>query len=78
MHATDEPSCEWLVTRAPSGVEVAAGHTKADVAVRGPAAALFAVLSNRRAATDTDDGLGTVEVLGDASLLRDWLRVSAL
>ena len=78
VHATDEPSCEWLVTRTPSGVEVTAGHTKADVAVRGPAAALFAVLTNRRAAEDAGDGLGTVEVLGDAGVLADWLRVSAL
>ena len=78
VHATDEPSCEWLVTRASSGVEVAAGHVKADVAVRGPAAALFAVLTNRRVVTDADDRLGTVEVLGDAGVLQDWLRVSAL
>jgi uncharacterized protein (TIGR03083 family) len=78
VHATDERACEWLVTRTPSGVEVVAGHVKADVAVRGPAAALFAVLTNRRAMTDADDGLGTVEVLGDAGVLRDWLRVSAL
>jgi uncharacterized protein (TIGR03083 family) len=78
VHATDDRACEWLVTRAPSGVDVAAGHAKADVAVRGPAAALFAVLTNRRAAEDPDDGLGAVEVLGDAGVLADWLRVSAL
>jgi uncharacterized protein (TIGR03083 family) len=78
VHATDEPSCEWLVTRTASGVEVAAGHAKADVAVRGPAAALFAVLTGRRAAEDPDGGLGTVEVLGDAGVLRDWLQVSGL
>jgi uncharacterized protein (TIGR03083 family) len=78
VHATDDPSCEWLVTRTPSGVEVTAGHVKADVAVRGPAAALFALLTNRRAAEDAGDGLGTVEVLGNADVLVDWLRVSAL
>ncbi|MDT7744427.1 MAG: hypothetical protein QOE59_3505 [Actinomycetota bacterium] len=78
VHATDEPSCEWLVTRARSGVEVAPGHTKADVAVRGPAAGLFAVLTNRRAVAGPDDGLGSVEVFGDAGVLTDWLRVSAL
>ncbi len=78
VHATDEPSCEWLVTRAPSGVEITAGHTKADVAVRGPAAALFAVITNRRPVAGPDDGLGAVEVFGDAGVLADWLRVSAL
>ncbi len=78
VHATDEPACEWLVTRAPSGVEVAATHAKADVAVRGPAAALFAVLTNRRGADEPAGPLGAVEVLGDAGVLRDWLRVSAL
>jgi uncharacterized protein (TIGR03083 family) len=78
VHATDEPSCEWLVTRGPAGVEVVRGHAKADVAVRGPAAALFVVLTNRRGVDEPDEGLGTVEVLGDATVLRDWLRVSAL
>jgi hypothetical protein len=77
VHATDDPSCEGLVTRTPSGVAVTAEHTKADVALRGPAAALFAVLTNRRAVADPDEGLGTVDVFGDAAVLADWLRVSA-
>jgi uncharacterized protein (TIGR03083 family) len=78
VHATDEPTCEWLVTRAASGVTVTPGHVKADVAVRGPAAAVFAVLTNRRAVDAPADGLGVVEVLGDEAVLRDWLRVSTL
>lgn len=78
VHATDEPSCEWLVTRTASGVVLAQGHVKADVAVRGPAAALFAVLTNRRAPDAPADGLGAVEVLGDEAVLRDWLRVARL
>ena len=44
FHATDpglSGTGEWLVTRAPSGVTVAHGHGKADVAVRGPAASLL-------------------------------------
>jgi uncharacterized protein (TIGR03083 family) len=78
VHATDETSCEWLVTRAASGVSVTHGHVRADVAVRGPAAALFAVLTNRRAPDAPADDLGAVEVLGDPAVLRDWLRVSGL
>ena len=66
------------MTRAPSGVEVVQSHAKADVAVRGPAAALFAVLTNRRAVDAGPGGLGAVEVFGDAGVLRDWLRVSGL
>ena len=48
FHATDpglSGTGEWLVTRAPSGVTVARGHGKADVAVRGPAASLLLVLT---------------------------------
>jgi uncharacterized protein (TIGR03083 family) len=78
VHATDTESCEWLVTRAPSGVEITAAHAKADVAVRGPAAALFAVAVNRRPADAAPGGLGAVEVFGDAAVLEDWLRVSGL
>jgi uncharacterized protein (TIGR03083 family) len=78
VHATDEPSCEWLVTRAPSGVSVEPGHAKADVAVRGPAAALFAVLTSRLGVDEPGGELGEVEVLGDGDVLRDWLRVSGL
>ena len=47
FHATDpglSGTGEWLVTRAPSGITVARGHGKADVAVRGPAASLLLVL----------------------------------
>ena len=64
--------------REASGVTVTPGHGKADVAVRGPAAARFAVLTNRRAVNAPADGLGAVEVLGDAAVLRDWLRVAML
>lgn len=66
------------MTRAAAGVTVTAGRARADVALRGPAAALFAVLTNRRAVDAPADGLGAVEVLGDEAVLRDWLRVSTL
>jgi uncharacterized protein (TIGR03083 family) len=59
---------EWLVTRTPSGVTVAPGHAKADVAVRGPAARLLLVLTRRIPADDP-----AVEVLGDQALLTHWL-----
>ena len=48
FHATDpglSGAGEWLVTRTPSGLTVARGHGKADVAVRGPAASLLLVLT---------------------------------
>ncbi|MCD2192991.1 maleylpyruvate isomerase family mycothiol-dependent enzyme [Actinomycetospora endophytica] len=78
VHALDEASCEWLITRGAGGVVVEQRHAKADVAVRGPAAALFAVLTNRCSVDAVPGGLGTVEVLGDGAVLRDWLRVSGL
>ena len=41
FHATDpdlDGTGQWLVARTPSGITVAPGHAKADVAVRAPAA----------------------------------------
>jgi uncharacterized protein (TIGR03083 family) len=72
FHATDpglSGTGEWLVTRTPSGVTVAPGHAKADVAVRGPAARLLLVLTRRIPAGDP-----AVEVLGDQALLTHWLE----
>jgi hypothetical protein len=48
FHATDpglSGTGEWLVTRAPSGVNVARGHGQADITVRGPAASLLLILT---------------------------------
>src|SRR5207248_6054512 len=72
FHATDpglSGAGEWLVTRTPSGVTVARGHGKADVAVRGPAAGLLLVLTRRRPPSDPG-----IEVLGEQALLTHWLE----
>ena len=58
-----------MVTRTPSGVTVARGHGKADVAVRGPAASLLLILTRRLPPTDP-----AVEVLGEQALLTHWLQ----
>jgi uncharacterized protein (TIGR03083 family) len=71
FHATDDGldgSGEWLVRRVPSGIVVEAGHAKADVAMRGPAASLLFVLVRRVPLKDE-----AVEVHGDRSLLEHWI-----
>jgi uncharacterized protein (TIGR03083 family) len=72
FHATDpglSGTGEWLVTRAPSGVTVAHGHGKADVAVRGPAAGLLLVLTRRLPPSHPG-----IEILGEQALLIHWLQ----
>jgi uncharacterized protein (TIGR03083 family) len=72
FHATDtglSDTGEWLVTRTRSGVTVARGHAKADVAVRGPAASLLLVLTRRRSPADT-----AIDVFGEQDLLTHWLQ----
>jgi uncharacterized protein (TIGR03083 family) len=72
FHATDPGLAgtgEWLVTRTRSGVTVARGHAKADVAVRGPAASLLLVLTRRRSPADA-----AIEVFGEQDLLTHWLQ----
>jgi predicted lipid carrier protein YhbT len=72
FHATDpglSGTGEWLVTRTPSGVTVARGHGKADVAVRGPAASLLLVLTRRLPPSDP-----AIEILGEQALLTHWLQ----
>jgi uncharacterized protein (TIGR03083 family) len=64
VHCTDRDG-EWLVRFTPDGPVTTAEHTKADVAVRGPAADLYLCLWNR---VSRD----RVEVFGDASLLDRW------
>jgi uncharacterized protein (TIGR03083 family) len=76
FHATDpglSGTGEWLVTRTPSGVSVDPGHTKADVAVRGPAVGLLLVLTRRLPSAPLPAAVG-VEVLGDRALLDHWLE----
>ena len=72
FHATDpglSGTGEWLVTRTPSGVTVARGHGKADVAVRGPAVSLLLALTRRLPSSDP-----AIEILGEQALLTHWLQ----
>jgi uncharacterized protein (TIGR03083 family) len=69
FHATDAPG-EWLARREPDRIVLEHGHTKADVAVRGPAADLLLVLSRRRPL----DAAATLEIFGDRALLEHWIE----
>ena len=72
IHATDPGLAgtgEWLVTRTPSGVTVTRGHSKADVAIRGPAASLLLVLTRRLPPSDP-----AIDILGEQALLAHWLQ----
>jgi len=72
FHATDpglSGTGEWLVTRMPSGVTVQCGHSKADVAVRGPATSLLLVLTRRLPPSDP-----AIDVFGQQALLAHWLQ----
>jgi uncharacterized protein (TIGR03083 family) len=64
VHCTDVPG-EWLVRRSADGLSVTREHTKADVALRGPASDLFLVVLGR-AAPDV------VEVFGDPPAVGAW------
>ena len=68
FHATDAPG-EWLARREPDVVVLERTHTKADVAVRGPAADLLLVLSRRKPL----DEAPALEVLGDQALFHRWI-----
>ena len=65
IHGTDEPAppdgVEWHLTFVPDTVEVVAAHQKGDVALRGPAMALFLTVWRRRP-------LDTVDLVGDATV----------
>jgi uncharacterized protein (TIGR03083 family) len=68
VHATDPGVAgEWLVEMGPEKVTVTAGHARADVALRGPAASLLLVLTRRLPPSAAD-------VLGDEALLAQWLE----
>jgi uncharacterized protein (TIGR03083 family) len=64
VHCTDVPG-EWLVRRTPQGLTVTREHTKADVALRGAASALFLVVLGRA-------GPEAVEVFGDPPAVSTW------
>ena len=68
FHATDA-SGEWVARREADRVALEHTHTKADVAVRGPASDLLLVLSRRRPL----DAAPSLEVLGDRELFTHWI-----
>jgi len=67
IHRSDGPG-EWLVRFEPSGVTVSEEHTKADVALRGPAEDLLLMLWRRRPAS-------SVEVFGSDEALARWYEL---
>ncbi|MFI6321947.1 maleylpyruvate isomerase family mycothiol-dependent enzyme [Nonomuraea sp. NPDC050556] len=69
LHATDTDG-EWLVTMPPA-YSWTRGHTKADVAVRGPVAELLLMVYGRRPPE-------TLTTFGDPTLLTTWLNATAL
>jgi uncharacterized protein (TIGR03083 family) len=69
LHATDGDG-EWMITLGPDGTTWARGHGKGTVAARGTTSDLLLVLYGRYAP-------GRVTVLGDETLLTDWLVAAA-
>jgi uncharacterized protein (TIGR03083 family) len=69
FHATDADG-EWLARREPDRVVLEHTHTKADVAVRGPATDLLLVISRRRSL----DAATTLDVQGDGTLFDHWIE----
>jgi uncharacterized protein (TIGR03083 family) len=68
LHATDSgigDAGEWVLRGTVAGLDWEHGHTKADAAVRGPAANLLLATLRR-----SQDG---VDVVGDASVWTHWL-----
>ncbi len=72
LHSTDPglgEAGEWIVRRTPSGPVWEHGHTKGDVAVRGPVLHLLLVLMRRVPPAEAP-----IAVLGDAGVLQHWLE----
>jgi uncharacterized protein (TIGR03083 family) len=69
LHALD--GGEWLLRGTPDGFTWERGHTKANVAVRGTAGALYLLL-NRRLSPDAAD----LEIHGDRPTLDTWLATT--
>lgn len=75
LHATDEglgEAGEWIIRRTPAGPVWEHGHSKGDVAVRGPVVSLLLVVM-RRTPPDTPG----VTVLGEPAALAHWLEHTA-
>ncbi|MGH4012410.1 MAG: maleylpyruvate isomerase family mycothiol-dependent enzyme [Pseudonocardiaceae bacterium] len=72
LHSTDAglgEAGEWIVRRTPDGPVWEHGHSKGDVAVRGPVVDLLLVMLRRVAPDDAG-----VQVLGDPAVLEHWLE----
>lgn len=69
LHVTDAPG-EWLTTFVDGVPTTVREHAKGDLAVRGPASALYLWAWNRGAV-----GVDGVDTAGDASLLDAWASV---
>jgi uncharacterized protein (TIGR03083 family) len=67
VHCTDVAG-EWLVRRDAAGLTVTREHTKADVALQGPASDLFLVVLGRSAPE-------AVEVFGDPPAVGAWRQL---
>jgi len=73
IHTTDggQGGGEWTVRGQDGRIVVERGHSKGDVAVRGPASAVLLVLVRRLPPSDPE-----VEVLGDRATFGDWLAAT--
>jgi uncharacterized protein (TIGR03083 family) len=74
LHTTDggHDGGEWTVRGVDGWLTVERGHSKGDVALRGPASAVLLVLVRRFPPGDPD-----VEVLGERAALDEWLAATA-
>lgn len=71
LHATDHDEGEWLVAFEQDNFVWEHSHTKADVAARGPASALFLMMWGRKPPSE-------LEVFGDETLLARWKAAASL
>jgi uncharacterized protein (TIGR03083 family) len=72
FHCTDR-EVEWLAVITEHGIELRPEHAKGDVALRGPANAVFLAVWNRIAPDNPE-----LEVFGDADLLERWRRLTSV
>ncbi|GGU35031.1 maleylpyruvate isomerase family mycothiol-dependent enzyme [Streptomyces violascens] len=72
LHATDAPGAEWLIEIGEEGFTWSHAHDKATVALRGPLADILRVFY-RRLPADAP----SVEVLGEAAVLDQWLSAAS-
>lgn len=71
LHSTDDglgKAGEWIVRRTPDGPVWEHGHSKGDVALRGPVVELLLVILRR-----VPPGAAQVQVLGEPAVLEHWL-----